>query len=277
MGGEKMQMDLEEGTQKPIRVYQCENTIEGILTGIYQAWSKAYGHEYIRLAVPELEDNPNLEFFCEYYTVVPVSEQAEKVARTIRDRISVRVYETMIHALFSNRPDKADAVYHMLVGAFRYGEGILGHLTEPAVQAVFEMSRYVGNEAHLYNGFLRFEESCNGVMLARFQPINDLLEVVAPDFENRFSRENFIIYDTGRQKAAFHRAGYPFVVRQVTLEEMQQFMQCSEREMEFQHFWQTFFETIAIAERENPKLQRNMMPLHYRKYMTEFKQKKADA
>ncbi len=257
--------------EKPIRVYQCENSIEGILSGIYQAWSKAYGHEYIRLTVPELEENATLSFFCEYYTVEPDAEQAEKVARTIRDRISVRVYETMIRALLSNREDKADAVYHMLVGAFRYGEAILGHLAEPAVQAVFEMNRYVGNEAHLYNGFLRFEESVNGVMLARFQPINDLLEVVTPHFQGRFGRENFIIYDTGRGKAAFHRAGYPFVVQKVSGEQMQQFMQCSEREAEFQQFWQTFFETIAITERTNPKLQRNMLPLHYRKYMTEFK------
>ncbi|MBQ9119175.1 MAG: TIGR03915 family putative DNA repair protein [Lachnospiraceae bacterium] len=268
-----MQTELENAVSKPIRVYQCENSIEGILSGIYQAWSKAYGHKYIRLSVPDLEESANLEFFCEYFEVTPIPEQAEKVAGTIRNRISVKVYETMIHALLSNRPDKADAVYHMLVGAFRYGESILEHLAEPAVQAVFEMNRYVGNEAHLYNGFLRFEESVNGVMLARFQPINDLLEVVTPHFENRFSRENFIIYDTGRQKAAFHRAGYPFVVREVTEAEMQQFMHCSERELQFQQFWQTFFETIAIAERENPKLQRNMMPLHYRKYMTEFKKR----
>lgn len=266
-----MSMELEKNTSKPIRVYQCENSVEGILSGIYQAWSKAYGHEYIRLAVPALEDSANLEFFCEYFAVTPDAVQAEKVARTIRERISVRVYETMIRTLFSNRPDKADAVYHMLVGAFRYGEEILSHLAEPSVQAVFEMDRYVGNEAHQYTGFLRFEESLNGILVARFQPINDLLEVVTPHFENRFPGENFIIYDTGRQKAAFHRAGYPFIIRQVTAEEMQQFMQCSERELEFQQFWKAFFEMIAITERENPKLQRNMLPLHYRRYMTEFK------
>ena len=34
--------------------------------------------------------------------------------------------------------------------------------------------------------------------------------------------------------------------------------------------WKTFFETISIEERRNPRCQRNMLPLRYRKYMTEF-------
>jgi len=34
--------------------------------------------------------------------------------------------------------------------------------------------------------------------------------------------------------------------------------------------WKAFFETIAIKERANSDLQRNNMPLHYRKHVTEF-------
>ena len=258
---------------KIIRIYQCENSICGVFSGIYQAWNASYGHENIRLSIPELEEQDTLCLFSEYYTAVPDAVQEEKVARTIRNKISVRVYEVIVRALLSNRPDKADAVYHLLVLAFQVKENVLSMYSNPYVMAVFEMCRYVANEAHLYNGFLRFEEDVNGIMVARFQPINDLLEVVTPHFEGRFSNENFIIYDTGRNKASFHRAGYPFVIRDVTQEEMEKFLTISSREGEFQHFWQTFFETIAISERENPKLQRNMMPLHYRKYMTEFKEK----
>lgn len=263
-------MDLQAG--KTTRIYQCEDSIEGILSGIYQAWDASYGHEFIRLTVPALEENRNFMLFSDYRNVVPEPEQAEKVARTIRNKISVSVYETMIRALFSNHPQKADAVYHILPAAFRMGEKVLGNLADPYMQAVFEMSRYVGNEAHLYLGFLRFEELKNGVMLAKFQPKNDLLEIVTPHFENRFGNENFIIYDTRRGKAAFHRCGYPFLIRQVTTEEMEKFSELSEKEENFQQLWKLFFTTIAIQERKNEKLQRNMMPLHYRRYMTEWKE-----
>jgi probable DNA metabolism protein len=39
---------------------------------------------------------------------------------------------------------------------------------------------------------------------------------------------------------------------------------------EYQDLWKIFFENIAIKERINPKLQRNNLPLRFRKDMTEF-------
>lgn len=261
---------MTENNEKMIRIYECDDSIDGILSGIYQAWDASYGHDNIKLTVPALEKDANLELFSEYRRVITNAEQAEKVAQTLRDKISVRVYETVIRALFSNHPQKANAVYHILPKALRMGGQILGDLTDPYVQAVFEMNRYVENEAHLYLGFLRFEEMKSGVMLAQFEPQNDLLEVITPHFETRFERENFIIYDTGRGKASFHSQGYPFIIREVTPDEMLQFSNFSAQEDDFQRLWRTFFKTIAIQARKNPKLQRNMLPLHYRRYMTEF-------
>ncbi|MEW4413986.1 DUF4130 domain-containing protein [Clostridium sp. AN503] len=39
----------------------------------------------------------------------------------------------------------------------------------------------------------------------------------------------------------------------------------------FEELWKTFHRTIAIKERENPRCQRNMLPLRFRKYMTEMR------
>jgi len=38
----------------------------------------------------------------------------------------------------------------------------------------------------------------------------------------------------------------------------------------YEQLWKTFFETIAIKERTNPKCQRNLMPLWIRAHMNEF-------
>lgn len=261
---------LELRSGQPTRVYECENSLEGILSGIYTAWDARYGHEFIRLTVPELSGNANFMLFCEYHTVRPDTEAAQKVVRSVRNRTSQEVLEAVLRALYSSRPDKADAVYHFLPSAFRLGARVLGHLTDTYVHAVFEMNHQVSHETHEYEGFLRFEETEEGILLAKLAPKNDILELVTPHFEDRFSGENFIIYDTVRKKAAFHRAGYPFVLRQVTGEEMQLFSKRSFREAQFQNLWKCFFGAIAVEERKNAKLQRNMLPLHYRRYMTEL-------
>ena len=41
-------------------------------------------------------------------------------------------------------------------------------------------------------------------------------------------------------------------------------------EKEWQKLWKVFVDTIAIKERMNRNLQRQMLPLHFRKFMKEF-------
>ena len=44
----------------------------------------------------------------------------------------------------------------------------------------------------------------------------------------------------------------------------------SEREKEYQQLWKTFFQTIAIEERKNPRLQMQFMPKKYWKDLVEL-------
>ena len=44
----------------------------------------------------------------------------------------------------------------------------------------------------------------------------------------------------------------------------------SEKELDCEELFRKFCHTIAIQERRNEKLQRNMLPLHFRAHMTEF-------
>ena len=60
-------------------VYMCEPWLEGILCGVYDAWSDPAGHENVRLAVKgEYEE---LELFAEYRDVQICPEKM-----CIRDR-----------------------------------------------------------------------------------------------------------------------------------------------------------------------------------------------
>ena len=46
-----------------IRVFQCEDSLTGILTGVYDGWASRLGHSHVRLAIL---DQGNMELFCEY-------------------------------------------------------------------------------------------------------------------------------------------------------------------------------------------------------------------
>jgi len=82
--------------------------------------------------------------------------------------------------------------------------------------------------------------------------------------------ENFIIYDENRRTAIIHRSGYPWVYTNADDFNIDSFSEGTKEEIEFSKLWKTFFDTIAIEERKNPRLQRNNIPLRYRGNMLEF-------
>ena len=47
-------------------------------------------------------------------------------------------------------------------------------------------------------------------------------------------------------------------------------LQYSAEEKDMQQLWKLFVDTIAIKERRNTDLQRQMLPLWFRKYMKEY-------
>ncbi|MBO5112249.1 MAG: DUF4130 domain-containing protein, partial [Lachnospiraceae bacterium] len=91
-----------------------------------------------------------------------------------------------------------------------------------------------------------------------------------PHFADRLPLENFVIHDEVRNIFAVHPAGKEWFLMQGK-EGMELPDHCfSAGEEKYSELFCSFFHTIAIKERHNKELQRGMLPLRYRKYMTEF-------
>lgn len=260
---------------KNIRIYRCEDSVAGIFTAIYDAWASHYGHDFIKLEVLMEDGCINMELFSDYIMVETDMEKSEKVAGSIRSKISTEVYEMVVKAALSNDPRKADCIYHFLVRGFAMGNRVISHLTDSYVGTMFEINRNVGNEVHLYLGFLRFHELDNHLLVAKFEPKNNVVELVTPHFADRLSGENFVILDVKRKLASIHQKNSPWVMATLNENEMNLLLSDTEEEEEYQNLWKAFFQSITIAERENYVCQRSHAPIHFRKYMLEFENKES--
>lgn len=258
--------------EKVIRIYQCEDSVDGILSAVYEAGISHYGHKYIRLQALQPEAAYNYSLFSEYINIETDMEKSRKVAESIREKISERAYQMVVRAALSCEEDKANYIYHFLVLGFHMGKKVVDCIQDENVYQIFAMNRNVGNESHYYREFLRFEEISGGILLAKIEPKNAVVSLVAPHFADRLDPENFIILDVGRGEAAFHSAGQAWYLKKLSEEEKEKLLQYSEEDI-YQNLWRSFFQKIGIEERKNGNLQRNNMPLHYRKYATEFIQK----
>lgn len=65
-------------------IFLCEDNIDGIFTGIYDAWASKYGHANISLTTCPPD---NYVLFCEYITVQTDYGKSQKVARTLQKPI----------------------------------------------------------------------------------------------------------------------------------------------------------------------------------------------
>lgn len=252
-----------------IRVFQCEDTLTGILTGVYDAWDSRLGHQNVRLSTA---CNENMELFCEYVQTEPDLEKAEKVLRTIRSRLGEETYEMIAYAAVCPHDKKADAIYRTIVLGLHLPDGtkISGMLTQPDVRLVFELRRKAWHIAHRYMGFVHFRELQNGALLSEIDAEADVLALIAPHFADRLPLENWIIYDRHRKKAAVHPAGGGYLLLEEIEEKNLAKLQDSGEEAQFGALWKCFHRAIGIASRTNENLQISMLPKKYRNFMKEF-------
>ncbi len=250
-------------------ILNCEGSIEGILTAVYEAYALRKEHERIHI---EVADTENYRLFCVYKEVGTDAVKSGKVLRTIYRRFGEEAYTQLCQAMVSFDTARADAVYHTIVTGLsgRYRGKLMDHLSNPYVHKVFELSRNTGIEIHHLMGFLRFRELRQGVLLARYAPENDITAMLMPHFANRLPEENFAIYDENRQYYAVHPKGKQwYLVRDILPFSREQEIY-SESEAEYQMLYRHFCRTISIEERRNLELQRNMLPLRFRAYMAEM-------
>lgn len=249
----------------------CENSIDGIFTGIYYAYEKRYGHKNTQLSTSEGIDTYQL--FCEYEDITADAAISQKVANTLINRMGTEVYYELCQAISAYESlrerkkhiNKAEAVYKTVVLglSIQNGSKILDYLGNPYVNRVFQLSRSTFNEAHHMLGFLRFSELENGILFSKIHPKNYILPLLADHFSDRLPQENFIIYDIPRKIAAVHKRGSQYMLAEVPQADEDFMNRFSEKEQEFRALWLTFFHSIAIEARINPKLQSQNLPKRF--------------
>lgn len=250
------------------QIYICSDTIIGIYSALYDAWKESRDKD----AGIELRGRTQQRLFCEYKVVEENGEKAFQLEQMVRKHLGHNALWNIYHAILSADDDKADAVFRTMQEARRIRDSrrIMEHLANPDVAKVFELSRSVSNEAHLYEEFIRFRELENGVLFSEISPKAQVLTCIADHFADRFPLENWMIYDKTHKVFLVHQEKKQWGLVWGEEPDWRAAQRVSEKEKEYEVLWKGFFDSIAIEERKNPHLQRTHLPLRYRDGMPEF-------
>ncbi len=251
----------------------CEDSYDGILTAIYNAWSYR-GHQVGIITNGEY----NIEMFTEYIDVATELDKSAKVSNTIRRKISEAALDMVYSVAVSNDSDKCNMILGFIMYGLSSGRDIATDYTNYYVIRCEDIRKKVWNESHFYLEILRFEELPGKILCARITPRANVMVHVMDHFSDRFPSENFLIYDENRKICGIHsRNNTYYIHNNIELDEyLDKYMESikdsvSDNQADiYSDLWKVFFNTIAIKERTNYSLQRNNVPLLYRKHMTEF-------
>lgn len=242
--------------------YIYDGSFDGLLTSIHAAfYSDVKPNDIVRKE--EFVEN----FLIEKRYITTDSQKAKNVYQAIEKKISSESLRRVFYAYLSELPDSGMIVLRYLQIAFKIGAYIDSNLANEDVLNMDKISRLVGKERHRVTGILRFKKIDQDILYAQIEPDHNVIALVAPHFKERLKNENFIIHDTKREIGVFYNKK-EWIVRDI--EKPDPFLVRDSEEI-YEDLWRTYFKSISIQSKINPKLQKRNMPMRYWKYLTEKK------
>lgn len=246
-----------------IVTYLYDGTFDGLLTCVYEYY---YSNKKAEEIVYEGDFFPDL--IHEALKIETSEEKSKKVLNAVKSKIGIEALEN-IFTLFLSEEEGFELLFlNYIKLGFKFGSEIHHHMHNDVVLRVDKVIRKVNYEAHRMTGFVRFKAIGQEIYFAAIEPDHNILTLIAPHFSERFSNQCWIIQDLRRQIALMYN-GTEWVITPMSTEASEKLQKAADGI--YEDLWRTYYATIAIKERENPKLRKRLMPARYWKHMTEFK------
>jgi probable DNA metabolism protein len=262
----------ETGTGFPLGfVYLHDGSFEGMVTAIAVAFTAPDPPDDI-LAESAYQGT----LFDTPFRVGSDPERARLFLDSLRSDFGTGPFRNVLRAFLYDGIGRDLAVCRYLKAAATHGRRIdsCHHLEE--VAELHRIAAKVSAEAHRFKGLLRFRELSDRSLYAPFSPDHRVIHLVANHFRTRLAAEKWLIHDVPHRMIAAW-AGTELVEWSPTPESCAILApdgtiledRLHPNEMHFQELWRTFFRSIAIDSRKNPRLQRQWMPKRYWSHLTE--------
>ena len=191
------------------------------------------------------------------------SDKAERVKNKL-NKLDKGALRDITLLLRSCDPLKENTGFAYIKLIIEKGGAVRGMQANPTVLETDAICRKVTGEAHKLKGFLRFMENAEGVLYAPYSPDNDITDILAQHFAERFKNQKFVIHDLKRKIAALYD-GCEIVMTSVESAEIY----LSEYENYFENLWKQYYKSVNILSRPHEKQMKGYMPVRYWRFMPE--------
>lgn len=237
--------------------YRYDGSFEGFLTCVFEA----YAHREPPMAFCLSSDGFTL---WEEREVTTHPAHAQRVYKALYG-VSLDFQKLIERAFLTCLPQKELCLYELIRRGLEEGDRVRRDLSDPTVAKVMLALKKMWTEWDHLKGFVRFSDF-GGVMAGEIEPKNRVLPLLGGHFAGRFPGERLALHDRTHRETLLCAGGRWDIVP------MEEFAlgRAGAEENSFRTMWRSYFQTIAIEGRTNPKCQSTHLPKRYRHMMTEF-------
>ena len=244
-------------------IFCYDGTLAGLLTVLARLVPLQIVPEAIGVEAPTQEG-----LFSGVTRVETDEELAARFWEELAERLPPSGLRQVRLVFLADRPGRELLICRSCLLGWQEGKRVGGMLAHPQVAPLWRLAQQVGREAHRYLGFVRFREVAGGFYYASIAPDHRVLPLIAPHFAARFRDQQWVIHDERHGEGIVHdrqRSRWLLLPMEAHAEP-----ELTRSEEQFQALWRSYFAALAIAERENLRLQQGKVPLKVRPWLVEF-------
>ena len=249
-------------------VFFYDKTFEGLMCAVFDAYSmKEFPERLLRT------DSILPMFTDKTHTVVTEEEHCKRVWIGLQKKVGKKVCNMLTHVWLSELEGSDELLFRYICKLFATTKKIEYNFGDADILEVEKIARKVSHEAHYIRMFLRFQKAADDIFFAPIRPIFNALPLSIDHFTDRFSDQQWVIYDMRRKYGYYYDLQ---TTKEITFNDDDHLLSgkldeslMAEDEKLFQDLWKGYFKAMTIKERINPRLHRQHMPARFWEYLTE--------
>lgn len=252
-----------------MNIFLYDSTFEGFLSAVFYAFdTKVFPNKILKT------DLFQEDFFAEKFNIYTNKEYAKRVWDGIEKKASKKIGQKVYRVFLSELPDVEMLIFRYLELTFKTSAGIDTDYSNDTVLEFNKIYKKVCMEAHRAVMFIRFQKTADGIYYAPFDPAYNVLPLSIKHFKDRFSDQQWVIYDTRRNYGYYYNLEDVSEIR-ISNNQVNPFSGKIDKsimdnsELDFQELWNDYFNSINIKERKNLKVHKQFLPKRFWKYLPE--------
>ncbi len=211
----------------------------------------------------------------ESISIAQEEKKAQRVWNGLEKKTSKKNARLVSIAFLAGEAGKEMLLWRYLQKIFSQGQpGVYQNMLDDDVYELVQMARRVKHEVHRFHGFVRFQQTADGIYFAAIDPDHDITRLLVNHFKARYADQPWVIYDTGRHYGVYWDTN---MVMEVMLEnpafdKITGKLDRQARAVDQDHYsqlWKAYYDAINILERQNHRQMKRAMPQRYWKYLPE--------